>query len=151
MPHDEKGHPGVWWCKTHDREATHSPGKGLWECSPGLPGIKTPCFVTFKPDPPKPGDVERCVADLLCKLMKVGSAVCDLRNFDPRALHRYATQLEKEGDIFGPSIIELLSDCRAILDRESPIKMTPTESTWVLSFLATWCPCKQHRKMRDEG
>jgi len=38
---------GLWWCNTHQREATHTDGRGFRRCDPNLGGIMAPCNVVF--------------------------------------------------------------------------------------------------------
>lgn len=40
---------GVWWCNSHQRQATHTDAKGRHCCNPKLGGILLPCNVVFAP------------------------------------------------------------------------------------------------------
>lgn len=45
----EKG-KGIYWCNSHQREATHTEEDGTRICDPELPGILLPCRVVFLDD-----------------------------------------------------------------------------------------------------
>jgi len=40
---------GVWWCNSHQRQATHTDQQGRRCCEPALGGILLPCNVVFAP------------------------------------------------------------------------------------------------------
>lgn len=41
---------GIWWCNTHNREATHIDAHRKRCCDPNLGGILLPCHVVFDPN-----------------------------------------------------------------------------------------------------
>ena len=38
---------GMWWCNSHQREATHTDANGEHRCDSALGGITLPCSVVF--------------------------------------------------------------------------------------------------------